>query len=373
VGSFWALGFGNPSRFDGHDNGTWGLANWTYPYAGNQILLGTWSQSGEIDGCIEGKIAPGKSREIMVAEFSDVGSGAYFAVAAVGRDAGNWIQFDFSAVGPDITLAPIRGPEILASFRSGPHTLQISVAGPSASQLAAGFFSDGSVSLSEVIVGYRIYETRLGYRQPGPGPLREDGWQPLTGTVPIGQTIDVHLECTRHYENLALSLVFESGYESVYLARHSAIIACEMCLGDDDHDGVVDSPDCGAVDCDDADAQTYPGGLEINDGKDNQCPGDAGFGLVDEVDGAMGFKTPGDKNTLSWPAQSGATGYQVGRSGDPGFATGCTSFLSSTPSITDPGSPPANLGFYYLLRATTPLTGSWGATSAGAPRSTVCP
>jgi formylglycine-generating enzyme required for sulfatase activity len=36
-------------------------------------------------------------------------------------------------------------------------------------------------------------------------------------------------------------------------------------------------------DCDDADDLTYPGALEVcNDGLDNQCPGDVGFGQIDE-------------------------------------------------------------------------------------------
>lgn len=38
----------------------------------------------------------------------------------------------------------------------------------------------------------------------------------------------------------------------------------------------------GEADCNDWDAVVFPGAPELCDGKDNQCPGDAGFGQVDE-------------------------------------------------------------------------------------------
>ena len=52
---------------------------------------------------------------------------------------------------------------------------------------------------------------------------------------------------------------------------------------DSDEDGYsLSGTDCGPVDCDDADISTYPGATEICDSKDNHCPGDAGYGAVDE-------------------------------------------------------------------------------------------
>ena len=61
---------------------------------------------------------------------------------------------------------------------------------------------------------------------------------------------------------------------------------------DGDGDGVSAGSGCPGAspqDCDDADPDVYPGAPEINDGKDNQCPGDPGAGVVDEIEGPVTF------------------------------------------------------------------------------------
>jgi len=65
---------------------------------------------------------------------------------------------------------------------------------------------------------------------------------------------------------------------------------CEECgicspnCVDADSDGYFTNPRCGtAVDCDDSDSTVYPGASELCDGKDNQCPGDSGYGRIDET------------------------------------------------------------------------------------------
>ena len=63
-----------------------------------------------------------------------------------------------------------------------------------------------------------------------------------------------------------------------------------------------------------------PGADEINDGVDNQCPGDAGAGLVDELAEDAVFAGP---DTLVWTPQPGATLYEVARADAPDFGTGC--------------------------------------------------
>jgi hypothetical protein len=380
VGSFWALGFGNPGLNAGIDNGAFTDEDgWLQPYPTALHILGDWSQSNAIDGCINGKIAPGKSSEIMVAEFSDRldFSSSLFAVAAVARNAFTFSQFDFDAgIGRDITLATVPKPTIVSSARSGTHSVQIVVRGPTASELTSGFYSDGSVSLDEVIAGYRVYDQPWIVGTPIPDVRREVGWTPVTGIVPIGELSTVTLDCNVFRQYLAVSLVFDSGFETPYVSQKSTEIQCEICDGGGDGDGDgwwAGIPECGLSDCDDADPHTYPHAIEFNDGKDNQCPGDPGFGIVDEVDGTLGFATPGDKTALSWPAQGGAAAYEVARSSDPTLMADCTTFPTATPSIADAASPPAQSAFYYIVRSTAPHTGSWGRTSAGTERSTVCP
>ena len=87
---------------------------------------------------------------------------------------------------------------------------------------------------------------------------------------------------------------------------------------DNDGDGYVEcapwvggstggTPVSAGGDCDNGDATVYPGAPESNDAIDNQCPGDQGFGTVDEISGTCGFNTPGDKETYSCSTQPGAT------------------------------------------------------------------
>jgi hypothetical protein len=381
VGSFWALGFGDPALEFGTDNGSLNDEDgWIIPYSGShRMIAGDWSQSNGIDGCIDGKIAPGQNAEVMVVSLSDRSTffdSSFFAVAATSRHPSSEPQFNFGgSLGEDIGLAPIPKPYIASSAQVGPRSIRIDVGGPTPSQLGAGFYSDGSADLQDVITGFRVFSHPFPVRGPVPDVRRETGWTPLSGVVPIGQIATVILDCTQYYNALALSLVFDSGFESAYLSPRSTTIKCGMCIPgtDADGDGWPAELLCGRQDCDDADAHTYPGANEINDGKDNHCPGDPGLGIVDEIDGPFGFNTPADRTKLSWPAQGGATSYEVARSTDPSFVIGCTSFSASATSVTDNDIPPPHTGFYYLVRPTAPHVGSWGKDSAGLERSTSCP
>jgi len=135
-----------------------------------------------------------------------------------------------------------------------------------------------------------------------------------------------------------------------------------------DQDGALA---CGG-DCDDADPVTFPGAPEVNDSVDNQCPGDAGFGLVDEISGISGFSTPGDPTKFCWPAQAGASEYLALRSSAPSFSGGCASALTGTACWSDPTLPAVKTALYYLVRAVSPNPGSLGETSAATEREAAC-
>jgi len=136
---------------------------------------------------------------------------------------------------------------------------------------------------------------------------------------------------------------------------------------DDDSDGYGE-----ACDCDDADVHTYPGAAETNDGVDNQCPGDHGYGVIDEITGVCGFDNPGDKNEFSWTAQTGATSYEVARSADPQFSSGCTITTTSSIYWSDGDPVVSGVCHNYLVRVIAPNVGSWGENTAG-ERLGVCP
>jgi hypothetical protein len=155
----------------------------------------------------------------------------------------------------------------------------------------------------------------------------------------------------------------------------------EVCNGvDDDCNGLPaseadldgDTWSACAGDCDDGYYYTFPGASERNDTRDNQCSGDPGFGLVDEVSGSAGFSVPGDPAQFCWPAQAGATEYQVLRSTARDFAGGCASFVTGSTCWSDPTLPASKAAFHYLVRTLAPHVGSLGADSAGVERAGVC-
>ena len=123
-----------------------------------------------------------------------------------------------------------------------------------------------------------------------------------------------------------------------------------------------------ACDCNDSDANTYPGAPEVNDGVDNQCAGDYGDGLVDELAPTVRFFS---QTGLGWDYQAGAQQYQVARAqafipmgNEPRnpFCVFATETLNGTVISVNP-----NPGFldFYLVRASLPNPGSWGAATSG--------
>jgi hypothetical protein len=125
----------------------------------------------------------------------------------------------------------------------------------------------------------------------------------------------------------------------------------------------------GGGDCNDDYGATYPDAPETNDAQDNQCPGEMGYGIVDEVSGLMTFEP--DKATFCWPGQAGADLYEIARSEQPDFSA-CRSGILSAVCAGDPEVPATGQAFYYLVRAASPNPGSWGQDSAGNERIVAC-
>ena len=112
----------------------------------------------------------------------------------------------------------------------------------------------------------------------------------------------------------------------------------------------------------------------MNDGLDNDCPGEDGFGVADELDDPIGFFNPADPTELSWTAQSGAVSYEVARADSADFSTGCTLFPSTMNTFEfDAAEPGLGAMFYYLVRPDAPNLGSWGTDSLGIERLFSCP
>ena len=141
---------------------------------------------------------------------------------------------------------------------------------------------------------------------------------------------------------------------------------------DGDGFGALADPSCSNVglDCGETDAAVHPGAPEVNDGQDNQCAGDPGHGVADEVTGTISLGAGG---TLCWTDASGADAFEVARSTSPDFVP-CEIILGAGPGpcTSDPDMPPPGETFYYLVRGTSPYVGSWGQASNGLERVLAC-
>jgi hypothetical protein len=125
-------------------------------------------------------------------------------------------------------------------------------------------------------------------------------------------------------------------------------------------------------DCDDANASVYPGAPELNDGLDNQCSGDAGYGIADEIADTLHVNAGG---VVAWTDTSGAATFDVARSPSRTLSP-CEiigTATSGSPSVTDAAAPAPGAAFYYVVRAASAHVGSWGQSSAGVERTLACP
>ncbi len=135
------------------------------------------------------------------------------------------------------------------------------------------------------------------------------GWAGLL-IVPVagGTSVDLSGSIAGVYEfRLARDgqAVYFSGFPSRYHRRlvpdtdgDGVLDDCDVCPGlADPWQTDQDGDDAGAVcDCDDLDPARRPENVESNDGLDNQCPGEDGYGAADETSGATGFRSSTDRN-----------------------------------------------------------------------------
>jgi hypothetical protein len=169
-------------------------------------------------------------------------------------------------------------------------------------------------------------------------------------------------------DDIRLTGLLASQVSPVTDPRSAPPTACPVPCADADKDAwsVCDG------DCDDADPATHPYALEINDGRDNQCPGYIGSGVTDEISGRTRFSIPSNPDFFVWPQQIGATSYLVARSSRADFSAACVTFQTSSNNLTDPVRPAAGGAFFYLVRPQAPHVGSWGQDSSGREITGIC-
>ena len=365
AGSFWAFGGGSPVVNQGSDNGAWPVGGWLQPSGTNLYIGGTWQSNPAIDGCITGRIVPGKPTEIMMVALSDEGGGrGYFAVASTRRFLGFVPEFDFTFVdgggqASDISLVEIPRARIVSVTR--PDTYRFG--GPTLSQISPGLYGDGSLTPEEMATGYRIYSRS----QPPTSLKTSDGWTAISGIVPLGQDISFDVPCPPATGELffAYALVFDGGFQTAHVGQPQRG-TCNLCAASDrDGDGFSDNPECcpdqQVCDCNDLDANAHPGALEVCNGIDDNCNS-----VIDDVAlpgavASIALEKQAGTTRLEWPPLAAATGYDAVRGDLSTLLTTSGSFQDATQicvandvtvsHVDDPQDPdPGGHGFWYLVR-----------------------
>ena len=139
---------------------------------------------------------------------------------------------------------------------------------------------------------------------------------------------------------------------------------CRQICADGDSDGY-----CTDLDCNDSNPFVHPGAIERNDGIDNNCPGEPGYGVVDETSGNSTFRS---LTVYGWPVQPGASTYQYIFSSSPRFDVGCSGGVTSGTTAPAPVTPAVGEVLFALNRPVSPNVGSWGQVSTGYERTGVC-
>jgi hypothetical protein len=294
TGHFWILGFGDPELLRGVDNGAhagFGQSEvddpWIFTYPGYPAFFsGHWAESQYIDGCVDTVAGccpfPLNRNVCMVVMLTDQHDATgYFALLADLSDDNLNYSF-FPSEAEHFHLAPLPVPQMTSIHDRGAGNLNLTVSPP---EVNSGLhLSPGCVTQADFVVGYRIYQQRL---EPGdlPPPTRSidagwfgtstDGVCGETAFVALGENFDVDVSCDRDTDvYLALSLVFDSGFETPVVSADSAVIECRVCPAGTDADGdgfCASATGLAAADCDDANASVFPGAAQECDGVNNDC------------------------------------------------------------------------------------------------------
>jgi hypothetical protein len=120
--------------------------------------------------------------------------------------------------------------------------------------------------------------------------------------------------------------------------------------------------------CDDGNAAVCPGASEVNNGFDDPCPLEHGYGQTDEIESLLDVI----ETQVCWPSQTGATGCEVLRSTTAGLYSDCTLGSVTESRWNDATTPAPGVTAHYLVRSASPFVGDWGLDSSGDPRHPAC-
>ena len=377
-GAFWAFRFGSPTSGVGADDGASALGSWLLPGAGGRYIQSDWTPPG-VDGCANGNVASGKPAEILVAEIEDSGNGhgGLFAIAAARRFANADPEYDLTFVAgggqpSNVTLVDIPKARVVES--GGDH---FTFGSPDLGTLSAGVFADASVTPAELLAGYRVFQIQggnvLSFRKSA-------GWTAITGTIPFGQNVTVpwNGQTPQYY---AYGLVFDSGFETVYVGQYLTVHGqCDF-APDADGDGSPDAsanPECcpipSACDCDDHNPAVHPGALEVCNGIDDDCDGTIDNVALPGASTLLIDKVPAGAH-LVWSSLAVAMSYDVVRGDLQGLRDSGGDFAASTKAclidnatattLEDPDALEPGRGVWYLTRASNCTgSGSYDGTDA---------
>lgn len=251
--NFWGLGSGDPftacpsttGRACGDDEGNLSDSIWltrfstAYPIYMARI---TWGQ-GFVDGCPSGIFSGTHTTEAMVAMFSDEdvsGNTSYWAAAAfekIANDPSGGIptDFNFSRIDTDITLVAAPTIAITGSTATSATTRDVTVSCPNL--LASGFYSDGTVGVSEVITGCKVYQFESATAPTGSGSRDSTtGWV-SAGSVANASSGIVPVSCTTATSTnvyLAAAVEFDSGFSTQFLGPNTVAVGCGPTHADPD-------------------------------------------------------------------------------------------------------------------------------------------